>query len=138
MADLEEGGMREQIVFLEEYEGLPSDEMSVVSLPFEKEGKWVAAEAFQAADGSPLYEIGDVRQEPRGVFLGDRAVVEMEPGVRILACYNRQEGAELRTRRTGEGVPGGQRPERPTWVWQGQGSGRQGGENSGSDGRVGD
>ena len=65
-------------------------EVSVVPLSFEKEGKRVSAEAFRTGDGSLLYEIGNVLQEHRGVFLGNRAAVELEPGVHILAYYNRQ------------------------------------------------
>ena len=40
--------------------------------------------------------------------MGDRAVVDLEPGVNILAYYNRQQGTELRARRVDEGHPGGQ------------------------------
>ena len=59
--------------------------MSVVPLAFKEDGKWVSAESFRTADSSLLDEIGDVLQEPRGVYLGDRAVVELELGVHFLA-----------------------------------------------------
>ena len=55
--------------------------MNVVPLAFELDGKWVSADTFRTADGSLLSEIEDVLQEPRGTYLGDRAVVELEPGV---------------------------------------------------------
>ena len=93
-----------------------------VPLAFEEDGKWVSAESIQTADGSLLHEIGDVLQEPRGVCLGDRAVVELEPGVHIRAYCKRQQGTEVRTRRADAGGSGGQHLS-SIGIWQDQGSG---------------
>ena len=91
------GSLRERNVLLEECEGLPSDElpvteMSVVPLAFDGDGKWVSADTFRTADGSWLSEIEDVLQEQRGRNLGDRAVLELELGVR--PCLSQTTGGD--------------------------------------------
>ena len=96
--------VRDQSVPLDENEGHPTCELSVREAGVAR----VSAESFRTADGSLVFDVGDMLQDPRVVFLGDRAVVELEPGVNILAYFNRHQGTELRARRVDEGHPGGQ------------------------------
>ena len=60
--------VRDQTVPLDENEGHPSGELSVreagvAPLPCEY-GNWVSAESFRTADGSLVFDVGDMLQDP--------------------------------------------------------------------------
>ena len=109
----EKRGSWDEAVPLDGYADLPSEELemggsAVEPLQYAGDVFWASAESFRTADGSLLYEVGGVLQEARGVFLEDRAFVELEPGMTILAQYNHQQGDKVRARRFNDGHPGGQ------------------------------